>query len=288
GSVEDAVVLEILRRRRPLTDPDAVVQAGDRLLVRGEWRAIGAVRKVRRLRFDHVAGELDDDVERVQVEAMVSPGSHLIGNTLAGMRFAHMYRARVHGIHRRLLDIRQPLDQVQLSLGDVLLIDAPDTAIEDLSADKGMIVLGFHKEAKLDICRVRLSALGMVPMIAVGALGWLSVVKAALGGCAALLVFRLMEPDEAYRAIDWRVILLLAGIIPLGVALQKSGGAALAADFIISNLGQFGPLAALAAVYLITAVATEFMSNNASAVLVVPIALAAAESLGVDPKPMLV
>src|SRR5690606_15239705 len=103
-----------------------------------------------------------------------------------------------------------------------------------------------------------------------------------------LLVFRLMEPDEAYRAIDWRVILLLAGIIPLGVALQKSGGAALAADFIISNLGQFGPLAALAAVYLITAVATEFMSNNASAVLVVPIALAAAESLGVDPKPMLV
>src|SRR5690606_28367019 len=97
----------------------------------------------------------------------------------------------------------------------------------------------------------------------------LSIVQAALVGCAALLVFRLMEPDEAYRAIDWRVILLLAGIIPLGVALQKSGGAALAADFIISNLGQFGPLAALAAVYLITAVATEFMSNNASAVLVV-------------------
>jgi len=288
GSVEDAVVLEILRRRRPLTDPDAVVQAGDRLLVRGEWRAIGAVRKARRLRFDHVAGELDDDVERVQVEAMVSPGSHLIGNTLAGMRFAHMYRARVHGIHRRLLDIRQPLDQVQLSLGDVLLIDAPETAIEDLRADKGMIVLGTRKEAKVDVRRASLSALVMAATIAVAALGWLSIVQAALVGCAALLVFRLMEPDEAYRAIDWRVILLLAGIIPLGVALQKSGGAALAADFIISNLGQFGPLAALAAVYLITAVATEFMSNNASAVLVVPIALAAAESLGVDPKPMLV
>ena len=89
-----------------------------------------AVRKARRLRFDHVARDLDGDIDadRLQVEAMVAPGSHLIGHTLSGMRFAHMYRARVHGIHRRLLDIRQPLDQVQLDLGDVLLLDAPARA----------------------------------------------------------------------------------------------------------------------------------------------------------------
>ena len=289
-SIDDAVVLEILRRGRPVSG-DAVVEAGDRLLVRGEWARIRAVRKARRLQFDHVAGDLDGDAngdERVQVEAMVSPGSHLIGNTLAGMRFGHMYRARVQGIHRRLLDIRQPLDQVQLSIGDVLLLDAPESAIEDLRADKGMIVLGTRKEAKVDVFRASMSVLVMVATIAVAALGWLSIVPAALIGCAALLVFRLLEPDEAYRAIDWRVILLLAGIIPLGVALQKSGGAALAADFMIATLGQFGPLATLAAVYLMTSIATEFMSNNASAVLVVPIALAAAESLGVDPKPLLV
>ncbi len=289
-SIDDAVVLEILRRGRPVSGADTV-QAGDRLLVRGEWRRIRAVRKARKLRFDHVAGDIDGDAadaERVQVEAMVSPGSHLIGNTLAGMRFGHMYRARVQGIHRRLLDIRQPLDQVQLSLGDVLLLDAPESAIEDLRADKGMIVLGTRKEAKVDVFRASMSVLVMVATIAVAALGWLSIVPAALIGCAALLVFRLLEPDEAYRAIDWRVILLLAGIIPLGVALQKSGGAALAAESMIATLGQFGPLATLAAVYLMTAIATEFMSNNASAVLVVPIALAAAESLGVDPKPLLV
>jgi di/tricarboxylate transporter len=286
--VADAVVLEILRHRRPVAGPDAVVQAGDRLLVRGEWRDIRAVRKARKLRFDQGPGNGDRDAELLQVEAMVSPGSHLIGNTLAGMRFGHMYRARVHGIHRRLLDIRQPLDQVQLSLGDVLLLEAPEAAIEDLRADKGMIVLGTRKEPKVDVRRASLSVLVMAATIAVAALGWLSIVQAALVGCAALLVFRLLEPDEAYRAIDWRVILLLAGIIPLGVALQKSGGAALAAEFIVTHLGQFGPLAALAAVYLMTSLATEFMSNNASAVLVVPIALAAAGSLGVDPKPFLV
>jgi di/tricarboxylate transporter len=290
ANIDDATLLEILRQGRAVPGADAVVEPGDRLLLRGEWRHIAAVRRARRLRFDHVARDLDGDIDtdRVQVEAMVSPGSHLVGHTLAGMRFGHMYRTRVQGIHRRLLDIRQPLDHVQLTVGDVLLLDAPETAIEDLRADKGMIVLGTRKEAKVDVFRATMSVLVMVATIGVVALGWLSIVVAALIGCAALLVFRLIEPDEAYRAIDWRVILLLAGIIPLGVALQKSGGAALAAETIIGTLGHLGPLAALAAVYLITSIATEFMSNNASAVLVVPIALAAAESLGVDPKPLLV
>ncbi|TYT26032.1 SLC13 family permease [Luteimonas viscosa] len=290
ATIDDVLVLEILRNGDPVHGEAAVVREGDRLLLRGEWRQIAAVRKARRLRFDHVSRDLDGDITagRVQVEAMVSPGSHLIGHTLAGMRFGHMYRTRVHGIHRRLLDIRQPLDHVELSVGDVLLLDAPEKAIEDLRADKGMIVLGTHKEAKVDVFRALMSVLVMIATIGAVALGWLPIVVAALIGCGALLVFRLIDPDEAYRAIDWRVILLLAGIIPLGIALQKTGGAALAAEFMIDSLGGYGPLAALAAVYLMTAIATEFMSNNASAVLVVPIALAAAESLGVDPKPLLV
>ncbi len=290
ASIDDAVLLEILRNGRPVPGAYAQVEAGDRLLLRGEWKHIAAVRKARKLRFDHVARDLDGDIdaERMQVEVMVSPGSHLIGHTLSGMRFGHMYRARVHGIHRRLLDVRQPLDQVPLNLGDVLLLDAPAKAIEDLRADKGMIVLGTRKQAKVDAFRATLSVLVMVATIAVAALGWLSIVEAALIGCGALLVFGLLEPDEAYRAIDWRVILLLAGVLPLGIALQKSGGAALAAEFLIDSLGGFGPLAALAAVYLMTSIATEFMSNNASAVLVVPIALATAESMGIDPKPLLV
>src|SRR5690606_8235911 len=158
----------------------------------------------------------------------------------------------------------------------------------DLRADKGMIVLGTRRQPTVDVFRASMSALVMVAAVTVAALGWLSIVVSALIGCAALVVFRLLDPDEAYRAIDWRVILLLAGIIPLGIALQKTGGAALAAGFLIDTLGHFGPLAALAAVYLMTSIATEFMSNNASAVLVVPIALATAESMGVDPKPLLI
>ena len=94
--------------------------------------------------------------------------------------------------------------------------------------------------------------------------------------------------SSSRQAVAGAVILLLAGIIPLGIALQKTGGAAMAADAILGVLGPYGPLATLAAIYLMTSILTEFMSNNASAVLVVPIALATAASMGIDPKPLLI
>ena len=243
-----------------------------------------------KLAFDRNTRDIDDGARdgRMLMEAMVSPGSHLVGHTLAGMRFGHTYRARVHGIHRRRLTIRQPLDRVQLAVGDVLLIDAPANAVEALRVDRGLIVLDEREQPKVDVPRAVASAAIMAVAIGIAALGWLPIVASALLGCLALVVFRLLDPDEAYAAIDWRVILLLAGIIPLGIALQKTGGAAMAADAILGVLGPYGPLATLAAIYLMTSILTEFMSNNASAVLVVPIALATAASMGIDPKPLLI
>lgn len=287
---DDVFVLEILRDGRAVYGDGAVVQAGDRVLLRGLWQQIEAARKALKLKFDHVARDLDGDInaERMHVEVMVAPGSHLIGHTLAGRRFGHTYRARVHGLHRRQLGIRQPLDQVPLSVGDVLLLDISTRAIDELRVDRGMLVLGARAQRKVDVTKATLSVLVMVAAIGAAALGLMSIVASALLGCVALVVLRLLDPDEAYAAIDWRVILLLAGIIPLGIALQKTGGAALVADQLINLLGRYGPTATLAGVYLMTSVATEFMSNNASAVLLVPIALATADSLGVDPKPFLI
>lgn len=287
---DDVAVIEILRNGVAARGADVRVEAGDRLLLRGLWQDVDAARKSLKLKFDHVARDLDGDVnaERLHVEAMVAPGSHLIGHTLSGMRFGHKYRARVHGLHRRQLGIRQPLDQVPLNIGDVLLLDAPAKAIDDLRVDRGLIVLGARAQRKVDTTKATLSAIVMAAAIAAAALGWMSIVASALLGCVALVVLRLLDPDEAYEAIDWRVILLLAGIIPLGIALQKTGGAALAANQLINLVGHYGPTATLAAVYLMTSTLTEFMSNNASAVLVVPIAIATADSLGVDAKPFLI
>ncbi|GGJ97728.1 SLC13 family permease [Luteimonas terricola] len=287
----DVVVLEIFRGRAAVPSPRGTeIEPGDRMLVRGTWPDIEAARRKLKLSHDEVARDLevDDEGERVYAEAMVAPGSHLIGHTLAAVRFAHLYHARVQGLHRHRLSIRQPLDQVPLAMGDVLLLDAPESALDLMRADPGLVLLGERDQPRTSMRRA-LFALGILTaVVAVAASGLMSIVAAAILGCIALVLLRVLEPEDAYAAIDWRVVLLLAGVLPLGIALQNSGAAALLADFSIGLVGGFGPVATLAVIYVMTSVLTEVMSNNASAALVVPIAIATAESLGLDSKPFLV
>ena len=132
------------------------------------------------------------------------------------------------------------------------------------------------------------SAKGAFSTAAPSSRPWLPIVASAILGCVALVVLRCLEPDEAYAAVDWRVVMLLAGVLPLGLALQHSGGADWLAQNTIGLFGKSNPVVVLAVIYLLTGVMTEVMSNNAAAVLVVPIAIATAESLGVDAKPFLV
>ena len=287
----DVVVLEVFRDRAPLAAPGGVViEPGDRLLVAGEWRDIEALRRRLRLAYDRVASDLDGNAaaERLHAQVMVAPGSHLIGRTLAGMRFGHTYRARVHGLHRHRLAIRTPLDKVPLAVGDVLLVDAPESAVEELRADRGLIVLGKRAQPRIDWVRAATAIGVFAAVILVAALGWLPIVAAAILGCVALVVTGCLRTDEAYAAIDWRVIVLLAGVLPMGLALQHSGGAGWVAERAVAVIGPMGPVATLSAIYLLTSVLTEIMSNNAAAVLVVPVAIAAADALGVDTKPFLV
>ena len=291
GDDGDVVLLEIFRQRATVPSPRAAeVEAGDRLLLRGNWNDIEAARRMLKLRHHQVAGDLEGDDEdgRVHAEVMVAPGSHLLGHTLAGLRFAHMYHARVQGLHRHRLSIRQPLDHVPLAVGDVLLLDAPQSALELMRADPGLVVLGQREQTRTSLRRSLLALGILTAVVAVAAAGLMSIVAAAIIGCCLLLLLRVLEPEEAYASIDWRVVLLLAGVLPLGIALQKSGAAAMLADFSIDMVGGFGPVATLAVIYILTSLLPEIMSNNASAAVVVPIAIATAESLGLDSKPFLV
>jgi di/tricarboxylate transporter len=268
---------------------DETVQAGDRLLLRGDWHHVEAARKKLKLRFDQtVSGDEKDDGEPLHAEVMVAPGSYLVGHTLAGLRFAHSYGAQVLGLQRRRSVLRQPIDKVPLAVGDVLMVEAGTESVESLRGNPGLVVLGERERQVVDRRRALLSTAVLASVIVVAGLGWLPIVAAALLGCVALVVLRCLEPDEAYQAIDWRVVILLAGVLPIGIALQNSGGADWLARNAIGQVAQFGPVATLAVIYLLTAVLTEVMSNNGAAVLVVPIAIAAAESQGIDAKPLLV
>ena len=125
-------------------------------------------------------------------------------------------------------------------------------------------------------------------VIVAAASGSLHISAAALVGAILLILTGSLKIDEAYRAVDWQVVFLLGGILPLGIALQKTGGADLLANLLINWVGGHGPMAILAALYLVTTVLTAFMSNTATAALLVPIAITTAGSLGIDPRPLLI
>jgi di/tricarboxylate transporter len=288
---KDVFLLENFRDGRPLAQPRAeTIMAGDRLLIRGDWNEVQRVRRDLQLHHDRVARDLDGDPgdTRVHAEVMIAPGSPLAGKSLVQLRFGHVYRVRVHGMQRSGPQPRQPLDHIPLAVGDILLVDATASALEDLRSDPGVLLIGQREQPRVDLRRALLSLLIMAGAIGVAVLGWMPIVASSLLGCAALVMLRCLRPEEAYAAIDWRVIVLLAGVLPLGIALQKSGGADWVAQHALGWLSGYGPLVMLAAIYLLTALMTEVMSNNAAAVLVVPIAISTAESMGVDAKPFLV
>ena len=287
----DAYLLEVIRNGTMVAHPRSEpVQAGDRLLLRGASRPLAKVRKALKLDFDPVAPDLagNPDEYRLLATAMVAPGSPLVGKTLRQVRFGHTYRTLVRGLQRPGAALRSSLDSVPLQVGDILLLDATESAIRALHDTPGLVLLRERRQARLNLRSTLISVLVMAGVVGMAALGWMPIVASALLGCVVLVVSGVIKADDAYAAIDWRVIVLLAGILPLGIALQKSGGADWVVAHAMNLLGHHGPQLTLAAIYLLTAVMTEVMSNAAAAVLVVPVAIAAADAMGVDAKPFLV
>ena len=127
----------------------------------------------------------------------------------------------------------------------------------------------------------------LAAVVGLAAFNVLPILVTAILGCLALVLTRCLRLEEAYHAINWHVIFLLAGILPLGIAMQKSGAAGIIAGRAVGMVGDMGPVAVLAVVYLMTSIMTDTMSNNAAAVLLAPIAISTADQIGVDPRPFL-
>lgn len=278
-------VLELIRGDEKHWAPrSTAIDVDDRLLVQGEWPKLTAFAQTHGLRLDAVPqGE-----RGVLVEAMVAPNSRLEGRTLGDVALPEQHQSQVIAIYRRGQRVSEQLRSLPLTAGDLVMLSVPDRELPDLRRDPALVVVSERNEQRIDWGRALISVGVMASVVGLAASGVMAIVESALLGCIALVLLRCLEPDEAYAAIDWRVVVLLAGVFPLGVAMRDSGLAAIIVEYTLAPLGGFGPVAALAALYLVTALLTEVMSNNAAAVLLTPIALGTAETLGVDAKPLLV
>lgn len=292
GEKHGVYVLELMRGEEKVWSPRAQkLAAEDVLLVRGDWSKLSALKDSAKLelepefklRDEQFAGE-----EQVLTEVMVAPGSRFIGHTLAELDFQWHYNATVLAIHRRGQVLREKLKDVRMNIGDILLMLAPQDEMRGLRANTNLVVLSEKEDDSVSRHKAWIAIGIMVAVVGVAFLEWLPIVASAILGCIALVLFKCLEPDEVYEAVDWRVIILLAGVLPLGIALRNTGAAGFIAENAMGLVGGWGPIAALATIYLLTAILTEAMSNNASAVLLTPIAYASAVALDANPVPFLV
>jgi di/tricarboxylate transporter len=222
------------------------------------------------------------------VEALVPPRSRFVGRTIANSDIMRRYGCIVLAVQRRGRALRQRLEEIRLDGSDSLLLQCDATSVQRLMRSRNLVVTNELTELHLRKNRalVALAILGSILTLA--ALGLVPIMLATIIGAVAMVVTGCIRIEEAYQAIDWKIIFLLGGILPLGLALEQTGGAVWLTDRLLAPAMGVGPLAVLAALYITTAVLTETMSNNAAAVLLAPIAFSAARTMNVDPRPFLV
>ncbi len=292
----DADIVQLIRDGRAFTEPLSrkEVRAGDILVLRTDQESLVTFIETEGLELAPDAEVSDETLEAETddlagasdqrlVEIVISPEASVLGQTLETLNFRHRYDATVLAIRRGGEIIHARMDERRLRGGDTLLIQASESTAQRFANDRDFIIAGdltlpeFRKER----IPVALGIIGIV--IGLAALEVVPIVISALGGIVAMVATGCVKPTEVYDAVDWSVIFLLAGLIPLGVAMERTGAAEWLALSIVNVSAGLSPLLMLGLFYLFTALITNVISNNASVVLMIPVAIEAAESLGADP-----
>ena len=221
------------------------------------------------------------------VEAVILPESVAIGRQLAQLEFEDSHQVQVLGLQRRGGQRRVGPRQALLRSGDVLLLQGTRSGLHAVSELYKLLIVEGVESAIVRHGKNRLALLIMGAVILLASLTAIPIVILALGGAALMVATRCLRADEAMSSLDGATLLLLAGTIPMGIAMQKTGLAQLLVDQLVSLAGQVSPVVMLSLFYLFTSLLTQLISNNAVAVLLTPIALSLATTLQVNPQPLL-
>jgi len=216
-------------------------------------------------------------------EVVLAPSSSLRCSTLQEMDFRSRFGLAVLAIRHQGHTFFERLGDVQIDFGDSLLLQGPVEKINLLRHERDFLLLDMLPLETRRTQKAPIAVAILLGVLAIVAVGWLHVSVAMFIGALLMVLSGTLTMDEAYRSIDWKSIFLIAGMLPLGLAMQSTGTAQWLAGHIVSLVGNWGPLAVMMGIYLVTALLTQVISNAAAAVLAVPIAIDAALSLGANP-----
>jgi di/tricarboxylate transporter len=219
----------------------------------------------------------------MMTEAVVAPGSRLIGRTIQQIGFRHATGCIVLGIQRRSRMIRSRMGEIRLEAGDTLLLFGSSASMRQLRADRDLLLMEWATTALADPRRANFARAIFAGVVICAATSLMPIVLASFLGAVGMIAAGCLNTRQAARAFDMRVYLLIGSAIALGTALQVTGGADLLASSVVAVFAPYGPVALMSAMFILIAILTNVLSNSATAILFTPIAVGAANQMGADP-----
>lgn len=270
-----------------IPDPNEPLREGDKLTLHCRRENYHTLQGLQQLevetsaQFD--AGLLQTE-EVEMIEATLAPNSKLAGRTVADIHLRKRYGIQLLGILRADEVYRSHLGRMKIHFGDALLLMGPKDKLDLLREDKNFLLLTQLPETQAaGKNKPLLATLIMMGVVVPVFLGWMPIAITAIAGASAMMLTGCLTRNKAFRAIQWRPVFLIAGMLPLGTAMQKTGAASYLAELLLSAIGGFGPWAVIAGLYLITSLATTIIPTAALVVLMTPIAIQSSVELGIPP-----
>ena len=292
SKIRDFRILEVSRSGKKINSPlkDIIFNSGDQLLVKSRVSGVVDVggNSGIELGFEGGLGLQELQTESaVLIEGVIGPGSSLVGRSIKELNFREKYDVIILALHRRGVNLRDKFEDVRLAFGDTILVEGAPDKINALSQERDFINLSQSNCRPLRRSKVPYAVGALLLFMVLAAFKVAPLIVLALGAALLTLFSRCLEPSEAYEAIDWKVIFMIFGMLGLGTALQKVQVIQILADsltgwaLVLKNI-----YVLIALIYLVTAILTELISNNAVAALLTPVAISVAQAMDLDARPL--
>ncbi|MEP1518655.1 SLC13 family permease [Ascidiaceihabitans sp.] len=257
---------------------------GDRVVLRTQITELLSLQRNKELkRVDQVSA-----VETTTVEVLITPGCKMVGRSLGALRLRRRFGVYPLAVHRRNQNIGRQLDDLIVKIGDTLLLEGAPSDIQRLSSEMDMVDVSKPSARAFRRSHAPVVIVALTGIVLLAALGIAPIFLLSVLAVALVLITRCIDADEAFGFVDGRLLALIFSMLAIGAALEASGAVALIVGFIAPGLSVLPPFLIVWAIYLLTSVLTEMVSNNAVAVVVTPIAIGLAGAMGIDPRPLVV
>lgn len=282
-------VVDIIRDEGSLNPEhgEPKLQAGDRLVMRTSVAEFVGLRNGGDVTFDpstHLVEPITTRDVRM-MEGIIGPHSSLVGQRVSDLNLRRLYDTYILAIHRQNENLHTNFDQVRLQFGDTLLLEGPTAGLKRLFDRQELVNLTEVTALPFRRSKAWIAIVATLAVIILSAFDTLPISSTALIGAAIVVAAGCLDADEAYKAVHWPILMLIFGMLAIGLAMEKTGAARLVVQTIMEFVGPLGPAVILSILYLLTSMTTEFISNNAAAILLTPIGLGLADQLGVDSRP---